>query len=42
MAEIAEQHMIGWPTMKTAPQREVDRKAGEQARTAALALGAAN
>ena len=42
MAEIAEQHMIGWPTMKTAAQREADKKAGEQARTAALALGATN
>ncbi|MNE95821.1 Ferrochelatase [compost metagenome] len=42
MAEIAEQHMIGWPTMKTAAQREADKKAGEQARAAALALGATN
>lgn len=40
LAEIAEQHMIGWPTMKTAVQREADKQEGEQARAAALALGA--
>lgn len=42
MAEIAEQHMIGWPTMQTAEQRTVERQDGEQQRAAALALGAAN
>ena len=42
LAEIAEQHMIGWPTMKTAAQRAADKHEGEQARAAALALGAAN
>lgn len=42
MAEIAEQHMIGWPTMRTALERTAERQDGEQARAAALALGAAN
>jgi ferrochelatase len=42
MAEIAEQHMIGWPTMQTAAQREADKKAAESARGQALRLGAAN
>ena len=42
LAEIAEQHMIGWPTMMTAPQREAVRKDGEAARAAALASGAEN
>ena len=41
LAEVAEQHMIGWPTLVTAAQREADRKAGEGARAAALKLGAA-
>jgi len=40
MAEIAEQHMVGWPTLKTAPQRAAERAAGEASRAAALALGA--
>jgi len=42
MAEIAEQHMIGWPTMMAQPQREALKKAGESARAAALKLGAEN
>jgi ferrochelatase len=42
LAEIAEQHMIGWPTMKTAAQRDADKRDGEAARAAALKLGAAN
>jgi len=40
MADIAEQHMIGWPTLKTAPQRAAEQIAGEASRAAALALGA--
>jgi ferrochelatase len=42
LAEIAEQHMIGWPTMQTAARREADRQAAETQRQAALRLGAAN
>ncbi|CDG81128.1 ferrochelatase [Janthinobacterium agaricidamnosum] len=40
LAEIAEQHMIGWPTMKTAAQRELDSSHALLGREAALALGA--
>ena len=40
LAEIAEQHMIGWPTMTTAAQREAQLKEGAAARVAALSLGA--
>jgi ferrochelatase len=40
LAEIAEQHMIGWPTMQTAVQREADRQAAAMQRQAALRLGA--
>ena len=42
LAEIAEQHMIGWPTMKTAAQRDADQKAADTGRAAALRLGATN
>ncbi|KQW89130.1 ferrochelatase [Massilia sp. Root418] len=42
LAEIAEQHMIGWPTMMAQPQRDALKKAGEAARAAALKLGAEN
>jgi ferrochelatase len=42
MGEIAEQHMIGWPTMATPGQREAEKKDGELARAAALKLGAAD
>jgi ferrochelatase len=34
--------MIGWPTMMTLAQREAGRREREQARAAALALGAEN
>ena len=40
LAEIAEQHMIGWPTMMAQPQRDALKKEGECARAAALKLGA--
>ena len=40
LAEIAEQHMIGWPTQLTASQREARRKEAEAGRVAALQLGA--
>jgi ferrochelatase len=42
LAEIAEQHMIGWPTMMTLAQREAGRRERELARAAARALGAEN
>ncbi|HEV7817102.1 MAG TPA: ferrochelatase [Janthinobacterium sp.] len=42
LAEISEQHMIGWPTMMTAAQRESSKKDAEAARAHALSLGAAN
>ncbi|SFU97137.1 ferrochelatase [Pseudoduganella namucuonensis] len=42
LAEIAEQHMIGWPTMRTSAQREGLKREGETARAAALKLGAEN
>ncbi|HEU4375737.1 MAG TPA: ferrochelatase, partial [Telluria sp.] len=40
LAEIAEQHLIGWPTMMTAAQREAEKKDAETGRDHALALGA--
>ncbi|NVD99845.1 ferrochelatase [Massilia sp. BJB1822] len=40
LAEIAEQHIIGWPTLQTAAQRELHKKAAEASRAAALQLGA--
>ncbi|MES2074112.1 MAG: ferrochelatase [Pseudomonadota bacterium] len=40
LAEIAEQHMIGWPTMMTPAQREAVKKDAELGREAALRLGA--
>jgi len=40
LAEIAEQHMIGWPTQLTPSQRETRRKEAEAGRVAALQLGA--
>lgn len=40
LAEIAEQHLIGWPTMMTAAQREAEKKDAEAGREHALALGA--
>jgi len=42
LAEIAEQHMIGWPTMKTAAQRELDKQEAGVGRAEALRLGAQN
>ncbi|WP_317204696.1 ferrochelatase [Janthinobacterium sp.] len=42
LAEIAEQHIIGWPTMRTPGQRDAERKQAETSRAAALALGAEN
>jgi ferrochelatase len=40
LAEIAEQHLIGWPTMMTMAQREAEKKDAEMGREHALALGA--
>ena len=40
LAEIAEQHMIGWPTMMTPAQRDAIRRDAETGRAAALQLGA--
>jgi ferrochelatase len=42
LAEIAEQHMIGWPTMLGAPQREAEKIDAAIGRASALALGASN
>jgi len=40
LAEIAEQHMIGWPTMMSSSQREAEKRDAEVGRDAALKLGA--
>lgn len=40
LAEIAEQHLIGWPTMMTAAQREAEKKDAETGREHAIAMGA--
>jgi ferrochelatase len=40
MAEIAEQHLIGWPTMMSPSQREAERRDAELGREHALRLGA--
>jgi ferrochelatase len=40
LAEIAEQHIIGWPTMLTPSQREAQKKDMEAGRANALKLGA--
>jgi ferrochelatase len=40
LAEIAEQHLIGWPTMMTPAQREAEQRAAETGREHARALGA--
>jgi ferrochelatase len=42
LAEIAEQHLIGWPTMVSAAQLEAQRQAAGLARERALQMGAAN
>jgi ferrochelatase len=41
LADIAEQHMAGWPTPSTPAERESARKAAEISRSRATALGAA-
>jgi ferrochelatase len=40
MAEIAEQHLIGWPTMMSPSQREAERRDAELGRDHALEMGA--
>jgi ferrochelatase len=40
MAQIAEQHLIGWPTMLSPAQRDAERRDLELGRTQARALGA--
>jgi protoporphyrin/coproporphyrin ferrochelatase len=40
MAEIAEQHMIGWPTVLTPMMRDDMQKEAETSRQQALSLGA--
>lgn len=40
LAEIAEQHLIGWPTMLGASQRETLKKEAEVSRAEALRVGA--
>jgi len=40
LADIAERHMIGWPTMLTPTAREMVRKEAEVSRALAAALGA--
>ena len=42
LAEIAEQHMIGWPTMLGTTQREAEKQDAAIGRVNALALGATN
>ena len=42
LAEIAEQHMIGWPTQAGPSEHEARRKDAEVGRAAALARGAAD
>ena len=40
MADIAEQHLLGWPTMLTTAQREADQLDADRGRAQALKLGA--
>lgn len=40
LAEIAEQHLVGWPTIMSPQQRDAERKDVEISRQHALALGA--
>jgi ferrochelatase len=40
LAEIAEQHLIGWPTMMSPSEREAQRKDADKAREHATRLGA--
>lgn len=42
MGAIAEHHMIGWPTMLSAAQRDAEQADAAVGRASALALGAAN
>ncbi|MBI3231260.1 MAG: ferrochelatase [Burkholderiales bacterium] len=42
LAEIAEQHMIGWPTMLAQPQRDAVKKEAEISKAEAKRLGAEN
>jgi len=42
MAEITEQHMIGWPTMLSSAQRDAEKADAAVGRERALALGATN
>ncbi|HYC41654.1 MAG TPA: ferrochelatase [Noviherbaspirillum sp.] len=42
LAEIAEQHMVGWPTMLTPQMREDARKDADVARQRAVQMGAKN
>ncbi len=41
MAQIAEQNLVGWPTLTTSSQKEALRLDAEEARRAAIKLGAA-
>ncbi len=40
LAEVAEQHLVGWPTIMSPQQREAERRDIETGREKALALGA--
>jgi ferrochelatase len=42
LAEIAEQHMIGWPTMLSTAQRDAEKADAAIGRASALAMGAAD
>ncbi len=42
LAEIAEQHMIGWPTMLPQAQREILKKEAELSKAQAKQFGAEN
>jgi len=42
LAEVAEQHMIGWPTQLSGPQRDAEQQDAQVGRASALAMGAAN
>ncbi len=42
LGEIAEHHMIGWPTMLSTAQRDAGKRDAAVGRTSALALGAAD
>ncbi len=42
LAEIVEQHLIGWPTMMTAQQRDAEQGDADLGKAQAVALGASN